>query len=318
MAERVHLDRADAGFPASLLEITDPYDEVPWINVLGDPAVLSGECISIVGARRATPYGLAVAAMAGRVAAECGLVVVSGGAIGCDQAATRAALDAGGTTVIVSGCGADVVYPRSSADIYRDTVEGGGAVVSLVRWGQEPRKYAFPRRNVVIAALSRSLFVTEAGVRSGTMSTADAALALDRLVYAIPGSIYSPNSQGTNHLIAEGALIVSSESDLETRIALDYNKLALGSGGEVQWSGGKVISALVASPCTLEELGHALHESPLTLLETITDYEAKGIIERMVDGRYSVTADAYRSYAQPEARELREKHEAPEGPGGGD
>lgn len=302
-AGRIRIGRGDEGFPEALREVGDPYGEIGHINVLGRPEALEGPCISIVGARLATPYGLAVAAMAGRVSAECGLVVVSGGARGCDHAATRAALDAGGTTVVVSGCGADVVYPRSSADIFRDTVDAGGAVVSLERWGQTPRRYAFPRRNVLIAALSRSLFVTEAGVRSGTMSTADAALALGRLVYAIPGSIFSPNSQGTNHLIAEGALIISCVADLETRIALDYDKLRL-AGGEASWSGGRVISALVASPCTLEDLARALGESPLTLLDTITDYEAKGIIERMVDGRYSITEEAYRSYAQPARRDL--------------
>lgn len=300
MAEQVRVKQGEEAFPPMLLDLKEP--PVGALNVLGDPAVLSRDCVSVVGARLATPYGLAVAAMAGRVAAECGLVVVSGGAMGCDHAATRAALDAGGLCVIVSGCGADVVYPRSSADIYRDVLSSGGAVVSLEPWGQSPRKYAFPKRNAVIAALSKSLFVTEAGVRSGTMSTADVALALGRLIYAVPGSIFSPTSQGTNHLIAEGAMIVSSEADLETRIALDYNRLHLGSGEGV-WSGGKVISALVASPSTLDELARALGESVMTLLDTVSEYEARGIVERLPDGRFSVTEEAYRTYAQPVERE---------------
>lgn len=284
-----------------LLDAHDP--QIPGLYVLGNPDVLLDECLSVIGARKATPYGLAAAGMAGRIAAECGLVTVSGGAVGCDHAATRAALDAGGRTIIVVGTGADVVYPKSSADIFRDCLDTGGAVVALEPWGREPRRYAFPKRNVVIAALSRSLFVTEAGLRSGTMSTADAALSMDRTVYAIPGSIFSPNSQGTNRLIADGAMIISCEADLETRIALDYNRLHLG-GGEGTWSGGKVISALVASPSRLEELARALGESPLTLIDVIAEYEAKGIVERMADGRYSVTEEAYRTYAQPERRGL--------------
>lgn len=300
MAERTRLERGGEGFPEMLLDLKDA--PVDALNVLGDPSALRGPCISIIGARLATPYGIAVAQMAGRIAAECGLVVVSGGAKGCDRAASRAALDAGGRTVIVSGCGADVVYPSSSADIFRDALERGGAIASLEEWGAGPRPWRFPKRNAVIAALSKSLFVTEAGIRSGTMSTADVALSLDRLIYAIPGSIFSPNSQGTNHLIGEGALIVTSEADLETRIALDYNTLHLG-GTEGTWSGGKVISALVASPSTLDELSRALGESVMTLLDTVADYEAKGIVERLPDGRYSVTVDAYRTYAQPVERD---------------
>lgn len=307
MAERTCLRRGQEGFPEMLLDLTDPPIEA--LNVLGDAAVLHGSCISIIGARLATPYGIAVAQMAGRIAAECGLVVVSGGAKGCDRAASRAALDAGGRTVIVSGCGADQVYPSSSADIYQDALERGGAIVSLEDWGAGPRPYRFPKRNAVIAALSKSLFVTEAGLRSGTMSTADVALSLGRLIYAIPGSIFSPNSQGTNHLIAEGALIVTSEADLETRIALDYNVLHLG-GTEGTWSGGKVISALVASPSTLDELSRSLGESVMTLLDTVADYEAKGIVERLPDGRYSVTVDAYRTYAQPLERSRAERGRA--------
>lgn len=305
MDDRTCLVPGDEGFPPMLLDLHDA--PVAALNVLGDPGVLSEECISIIGARLATPYGIAVAEMAGRIAAECGLVVVSGGARGCDHAASRAALDAGGRTVIVAGCGADVVYPKSSADIYHDAVSAGGAVVSLERWGQGPRKYAFPRRNAVIAALSRSLFVTEAGMRSGTMSTADVALALGRLIYAIPGSIFSPNSQGTNHLIAEGAMIISSEADLETRIALDYNRLHLGAVGGGTWQGGKVIAALVASPSTLDELARAVGESLMTLLDTVADYEAKGIVARLPDGRYSVTAEAYRAYVQPQERRQAEE-----------
>lgn len=301
MADKRYISRESDAFPEMLREVRDP--EIKGVYVLGNPELMNQDCLSVIGARQATPYGIAVAEMAGRTAAECGLVTVSGGAMGCDHAATRAALDAGGPTIIVAGSGADVVYPRASADIFRDCISSGGAVVALEPWGQGPRRYAFPKRNVVIAALSQCLFVTEAGSHSGTMSTADAALALDRTVYAIPGSIYSPNSQGTNHLIADGAMIISCEADLETRIALDYNKLHLG-GGEGTWSGGKVISALVASPARLEELARALGESPLTLLDSVADYEAKGIVERLADGRYSVTAEAYRAYAQPERRGL--------------
>ena len=141
----------DEEFPQSLHDL-EPVPEVLYGR--GDPKVLQGPCLSVIGARRATPYGIAVAEMAGRVAAESGIVVVSGGAMGCDCAAGRAALEAGGRTVVVSGCGADMVYPASSADVYAGAVAAGGAVISLERWGSPPRRYAFPKRNAIIAVSS--------------------------------------------------------------------------------------------------------------------------------------------------------------------
>ena len=167
----------DEAYPRSLLELERPPEE---LRGLGDPGALSGPCLAVVGARRATPDGLAVAEMAARVAARHGITVVSGGAMGCDRAAGLAAVAAGGRSVIVSGCGADVVYPTSSQDVFEATLSSGGAVLSLERWGAGPRRWAFPKRNSVIAALSQVLVVTEAGLRSGTMSTAETAVELGR------------------------------------------------------------------------------------------------------------------------------------------
>lgn len=291
--ERLELQRGESGFPRSLAEAEGV--RADRLYVLGDPGVFEQSSVSIIGARRATPYGEAIAQMAGRIAAESGIVVVSGGAMGCDHAASRAALDAGGRTVIVSGCGADRVYPASSADIFHDAVSKGGAVVSLEPWGAGPRPYTFPRRNVIIAALSPVLLVAEAGERSGTMSTVDAALELDRTIYAAPGSIFSPNSQGANRLIGEGAAPILSEADLEMRLSLDYGVLRVVSPG-VPRQVGEVVSALVSSPMRPDDLATRLGQSVLTLLRTLADYEARGIVERLPDGRYSLTSEAYQGY----------------------
>ena len=198
---RWELELGGEGYPQSLVELQNPPEVLRGI---GDREVLSGPCLAVIGARRATPYGIAAAELAGRVAAECGVTVVSGGAMGCDYAAGMAAAAAGGRTIVVAGTGADVPYPASSTPVFQAAVDSG-AVVSLERWGQTPRRYAFPRRNAVVAALCKVLVITEAGQVSGTMSTADAALELGRTLYAIPGSIFSPNSSGTNRLAAEGA-----------------------------------------------------------------------------------------------------------------
>lgn len=279
----------DAGWPPALDDLDSPPDALYGI---GDPGVLLGPCISVVGARRATPYGTAIAEMAARVAVECGVTVVSGGALGCDRAAGMAALAAGGRSVIVSGCGADVIYPRASRDLYERVYDGGGAVVSMEPWGRGPARWAFPKRNAIIAALSRVLVVTEAGARSGTMSTAEVAVELDRIVYAIPGSIFSPGSAGTNQLISEGARIIADERALQVSLALDYGLARMGPAG-LPREAGPVMSALVASPARPDELSERLNESVLTILRTLTDYEARGLVERLPDGRYSPTQTYY-------------------------
>ncbi|MDO4806917.1 MAG: DNA-processing protein DprA [Coriobacteriales bacterium] len=290
---KFELRPGDDLFPEALLN--EAVGNVEVLYGIGDPNVLAKQSVSIIGARQATPYGIAVSSMAGRVAGESGIVVVSGGAMGCDCAASAAALDAGGQTIIVSGCGADRIYPSSSEAVFRKAVAQGGAIVAIEPWGTSPRAYTFPKRNVIIAALSSVLIVAEAGVRSGTMSTADAALQMDRTIYAVPGSIFSPTSQGTNRLIMEGALPICNEVDLETRLSLDFGVARMVAEG-VAPQMGELISALVANPMRPDELATRLGQDTLTLLRTLTDYEARGVVEHLVDGRYSLTTTAYENY----------------------
>ncbi len=282
------LDSESDAYPQSIKELTN-YPERLYGR--GSVEVLSGPCIAIIGARRATPYGLAVAKMAGRVAAESGVCVVSGGAMGCDSAAARSCLDSGGKTIVVSGCGADVVYPQTSSDVYERAVSTGGAVISAERWGSPPRRWAFPKRNALIAALGSSLVVTEGGYRSGTLGTADAALELGRHVYAIPGSIFSPLSKGTNSLACEGARLISDEESLAMSIAMDFGTL-LAQGSTVTKPAGPILSALIANPMRPDDLASALGEEVLTVLRTLTDYEARNLVVRLPDGRYS-PSEAY-------------------------
>lgn len=279
----------DDRYPQALLDIEPA---APVLHGIGNREVLAEACLSVIGARKATPYGLAAARMAGRVAAECGVVVVSGGARGCDHEASRAALDSGGRTVIVSGCSADLVYPSSSADIFEGAVATGGAVIALEEWGTHPAKYTFPKRNVIIAALSSCLFVTEAGMRSGTMSTAEAARSMGRSLFVIPGSIFSPTSAGTNRLIADGAQVICDECDLELAISMSYNAPRLVMQGE-RPDMGDILSALLAGPLRVVELAERTNRDQLTLIRTLSDYEAAGLVVRLPDGRFSATTDAY-------------------------
>lgn len=283
---RWELFHEDELYPPMMRELANP---PKVLRGRGDPRSLTGPCVSIIGSRRPTPYGRAIAEMAGRVAAAGGVCVVSGGAMGCDSYAGRAALSAGGRHIVVPGCGADTIYPESSKDVYEGAISSGGAVISAEMWGQGPRRYAFPRRNALIAALSRDLIVTEGGPRSGTMSTADAALELGRGVYAIPGSVFSPTSKGTNSLIAEGARIIPDQESLELAISLDYGFLLLRQEAPDE-SLDPLMAALVADPMRPEDLAEQMGMSASAMLMELTSLEAAGVVERLCDGRYSPTA----------------------------
>lgn len=275
--------KGDKNYPSMLLDLEKPPQK---LFVKGSVDVLSRPSLSIIGARKATPYGLAIARMAGRIAAESGIVVCSGGAMGCDAAAARAALDAGGTTVVISGCGADLVYPSSSADVYERCVAGGGAIVSLGGWKTPPQRFAFVQRNAIIAALSKATLITEAGISSGTMSTALIADELGRALYSVPGSIFSPQSAGTNSLIAQGAHIICTEQDLEVLLCSDYGVLRL-IGGKPAQDPGRIMSALRASPMRLEDLATALQEPSSKVLQDLMDLELSDYVVLMRDGKYA-------------------------------
>ena len=267
--ETYQLHPGDALYPKTVLELP----EVPQtLYVRGDPEVLSTPALSIIGARKASPYGLAVAELAAKVAVEAGVTVVSGGAVGCDQASGWAAVNAGGKPVVVLGTGADVV--------------------SISPWGMGPRKFAFPRRNRVIAALSQALFVSEAGMPSGTFSTAEAAMDLGRELLAVPGSILSPESRGTNYLIANGACCIIDEESIEMAISRIYGTLRYSRPdapgiADLDPTQQAVMHALIASPLKVDDIAALISLDAVGVLKLLGSLELEGLIERMMDGRYA-------------------------------
>lgn len=199
----------DSTYPAALHDLALP---PPVIYVRG--SLPDRPCLSIVGARKASAYGLDVArAFAGRLA-ERGLAIVSGFAPGVDIAAHRAALEApGGTTLAILGCGLDVDYPRGRrAD--RLAIPQRGALVSEFPFGATPLARNFPIRNRLIAALGHGTLVVEATARSGSLITARLALELGREIYAIPGRIFDGLAAGPNTLTRDGAFVVQHPSDI--------------------------------------------------------------------------------------------------------
>lgn len=202
---------ADTHYPRTLLEIPDP---PAVLYIKGDPAVLERPTLALVGARSATPQGIANAEAFARSLAEAGLSICSGLALGIDAAAHRGALAANsGTTVAVIGTGADRVYPARHRDLAHE-IAARGALVSEYPLGTPPRAHNFPRRNRLIAGLSRGVLVVEAAVDSGSLITARLATECGREVLAIPGSIHSPLARGCHRLIRDGAKLVETAADV--------------------------------------------------------------------------------------------------------
>ncbi len=206
------LPRSDPGFPPALAAIFDPPAGV-FVRGGGRNLLLDRPAVAIVGARACSTYGAAVGRMLGRELAAAGLVVVSGLARGVDASAHRGALEAGGMTVAVLGCGVDRDYPAAHAALARQITETG-LVLSEYPPGVEPAPWRFPARNRIVAGLASATIVVEARSRSGALITADLAMEEGREVFAVPGEITSALSEGTNDLLRHGATPLRCAEDV--------------------------------------------------------------------------------------------------------
>ncbi len=234
----------DAAYPSQLKEIDQP---PPVLYVRGALAVEDAWAVAVVGTRRATAYGRQVADELGTFLAQNRITVVSGLARGIDAFAHSAALKAGGRTIAVLGSGVDVIYPQEHQHL-AEKITQQGCLISDYPPGTAPDGPNFPARNRIISGLSLATVVVEAGETSGALITATFAAEQGREVLAVPGSIYNPQSRGTNHLILEGARPVLRMTDvLET--------LNLAQVGEQQ-AARQVLPADATEACLLPLLSY--------------------------------------------------------------
>lgn len=200
----------DQNYPRKLLEIDQP---PPVLYSRGKLKSEDDWAIAIVGTRRMTVYGRQVTQDLGTILAAKGVTVVSGLARGIDSIAHNAALDAGGRTLAVLGCGVDIIYPPENRKLYERILESG-AVISEYPPGTFPESSNFPPRNRIISGLSQATVVVEAGETSGALITASFAANQGREVFAVPGNILAPQSMGCNRLIRDGARILLNPNDV--------------------------------------------------------------------------------------------------------
>lgn len=280
---RFELVPGEQGYPEQLAATPDPPKR---LYGLGDPEMLTPG-LAVIGARKATPTGIALTELFAGWAARAGYSIISGAAIGCDQAAHRAALKESGTTVAVLGCGADVDYPSGASELI-DAIRSRGCVVSELPWGTRPTRWTFHRRNRIIAGLSGALLVIEARVPSGTFLTADFAADAGRDVLAVPGSILSPESRGPNRLIRQGARPVTELDDLarELEDLLGAPAGPTATFDHMPVSSDPVLSALAAEPGRPDDIAFRLRITVSEAVRRLTRLASSGLVERYADGRY--------------------------------
>jgi len=203
------LGRGDPGYPPLLREIHDPPLGLYRKGAYG----FEQPCIAVVGSRRATFYGQAVAKRLGAELAQRGFCVVSGLARGIDTAAHEGALSAGGRTAAVLGTGIDIIYPPENLGLYR-AIAQGGAIVTESPFGRAADRDSFEMRSRIISGICEAVIVVESDLRGGAMATARFAGEQGRLLFAVPGRIDQSSSSGCNQLIRDGAVLLTRVDDL--------------------------------------------------------------------------------------------------------
>ena len=289
-AELCHLEHPPAG-----LFVRGPSHR--WKGLLETPR------ITVVGTRKATPDGLRAAEAFVQGFCGRGISVISGMAFGIDARAHKAALDVGGSTVAVLGCGADVVYPRNHCWLYKKLVETG-VVASELPPGSPPTRWSFPRRNRLLAALGDAVLVIEGSNASGALQTAKWALDLGRPVFSVPGSIFKEGCQGCNTLLYEGATPalrpeVTVEDFLKetrmvrgTREAPGTDRVAKGEQCALRLEGAlesrsrQVLEALTTGPASVDRLVELTGLAVREVCVALGELEVGGAIRRGDPGMY--------------------------------
>jgi DNA processing protein len=265
-------------YPPPLKTMADP---PPVLYLRGQWLSQDEWAVAVVGTRQATAYGKECTRLLARGLAENGVTVVSGLAYGIDTEAHRAALGAGGRTLAVLGCGVDIIYPPENRKLGEEIIRNG-AIISEYPLETGPESGNFPRRNRIISGLSLGVLVVEGAVQSGARITADYALAQGREVFAVPGSILRPGGAGPNHLIQNGAKLVTQVNDILeelnlTMLAQHTEARAIIADNAIE---ATVLHCLSAEPVHVDELGQATGLSAGELAGTLTMMELKGMVRQ--------------------------------------
>ncbi len=265
---------ADPAYPAALLQTADP---PLLLYAIGRADLLQAPSIAVVGSRNPTPQGAENARAFAAAFSRAGLTVVSGLALGIDGAAHEGALGGPGSTIAVVGTGLDRVYPKRHLGLAR-RIATEGLLVSEYPLGTPPLAGNFPRRNRLIAGLTRGTLVVEAALQSGSLITARLAAEAARDVFAIPGSIHAPQARGCHALIKQGAKLVDAAADVLEEL---HFAPAAATEEPAPRSADPLLEALGHDPVTLDALSARLGESPAALSVRLLELELSGDVARL-------------------------------------
>lgn len=284
----------DAAYPRALLETADP---PLLLYVQGRLSLLGEPSLAMVGSRHATPGGVDNARAFASHLSGAGLVIVSGLALGIDGAAHAGALDGatmlGGGTIAVVGTGLDRVYPKRHHALAHRMCEGAGLMLSEFPLGTPPLPLHFPKRNRIIAGLSLGTLVVEAAVQSGSLITARMAVECGREVFAIPGSIHSPQSRGCHRLIKDGAKLVETADDILQELRWPAPSAAPASQAPTSRDGqDPLLATLGHDPVTLDALVARTGWPAADLQARLLELELDGHLARLPGGLFQRRARA--------------------------
>jgi len=284
----------DEGYPSRLKEI---YDYPPVLYVRGSILPEDEWCLTVVGTRRATVYGRQVTEEIVADLVHNKITIVSGLARGIDSVAHHTALEAGGRSIAVFASGLDIVYPGENANLARNIIKQGAAI-SEYPLGTRPRTDNFPRRNRIMSGMSLGVLVVEAGETSGAMITAHIALEQNREVFAIPGSILSPASKGTNHLIQEGAKLVRDCTDIleELNLVTAAQQLEMKEIIPASDTESSLLKQLGAEPTHIDEVCRNSGLPVSTVSSTLAMMELKGLVKQVGIMSYVLAREVREEY----------------------
>lgn len=252
--------------------------------------------IAVVGTRKVTKYGVEITQRLATSLVAQGFIIVSGLAYGVDAVSHQAALDAGGKTIAVLGCGIDIIAPPSNASLYQAIAGGGGAILSEMPLGLRPNKGLFPARNRIISGLSLGVLVTEGADDSGALITARYAAEQGREVFAVPGPITSAYSKGPAKLIKSGAKLVESVEDILEELQISPTNLPAGKAGPInkQIKGEtleeqKILEVLLVGQMHIDELVRTTGLNTSNVSATLTVLEVKGVVKDYGEKVYGFT-----------------------------
>ncbi len=281
----------DDAYPRQLAEI---YDRPPVLFARGTMTPADEWAVAVVGTRRVSEFGRQAAEVMARGLALNRVTVVSGLARGVDAVAHRAALEAGGRTIGVLACGLDMVYPPEHKRLAEQIVEQG-ALISDYAIGTQPRSEFFPRRNRILSGVSLGVLIVEGDIKSGAMITARQALEQNREVFAVPGSIYSPNSRGTNKLIQDGeAKLTLDVQDIlaELNLSMAAHQIEMTELIPADETESVLLRFLTTEPLHIDDVRRESGLPIATVTSGLAMLELKGLVRQVGRMNYVRTREA--------------------------